>query len=62
MLQAWGLQLYEKRDPGTGVSCEFTKILKNILFTDNIQATASENQGIFSWSHARMPVLCCIPK
>ena len=36
-----GLQLYLKRDSGTGVSCEFCEISKNTFFTEHLWATAS---------------------
>ena len=32
-----GLQLYYKRDPGTGFSFEFRKIPKNTFFTEHIR-------------------------
>ena len=33
----------EKRDTGTGVSCEFCKISKNTFFTQDLRTTDSEN-------------------
>ena len=48
-LQAWGLQLYEKCDSGTGVFCEFCEISKNTFFTEHLWTTASE-----CWQHFRV--------
>ena len=39
-LQA-SLQLYLKRNFGTGVSCEFCETFKNTFFTEHLRATAS---------------------
>ena len=36
-----GLQLYYKRDSGTGVSYEFCKIFKNTFFTEHLRTIAS---------------------
>ena len=41
-LQALGLQLYEKRDCGTGVSCEFCEISKKTFFTERPCSTTSK--------------------
>ena len=41
-------QLYLKRDPGTGVSCEFFEILKNIFsYRTPLMATSSFSKSIF---------------
>ena len=44
-LQVLGLQLYLKRDSGTGVfACELCKISKNTFSTEQLETTASENK------------------
>ena len=41
-LQDWGLQLFEKRDSGSGVfACKFCEISKNTFFTEHLWTTAS---------------------
>ena len=35
------MQLYQKRDSGTGVSCEFCGMSKNAFLTEHLQATVS---------------------
>ena len=40
-VQARGLQIYYKRDSGTGVFCEFCGISKNTFFTEHLRMTAS---------------------
>ena len=40
-LQASGLQLYLKKDAGTGVFFEFCEISKNTFFTEHLLVAAS---------------------
>ena len=42
------LQLYLKRDSGTGFSCEFCEIFKNTFFTENLWMTASILQQLLA--------------
>ena len=42
MKKAWGLQLYWKRDPGTGIFLWILLISKNTFFTEHLWATASD--------------------
>ena len=44
--QAWGLQLYQKRDCDTDVSCEFCEIFKNTFLTEHLRATASNSSRV----------------
>ena len=40
-LEIHKILLYYKRDPGTGVSCEFREIFKNTFFKEHLWTTAS---------------------
>ena len=42
-VEGQGRQLYSKRDPGIGVSCEFCKISKNIFFDKTPLVAASSS-------------------
>ena len=46
-LKALGLQLYLKRDSGTGVSCEFCEISKNTFSTEHLWMTASAPSRVY---------------
>ena len=40
------LRLYQKRDSGTGVFCEFCEIFKSTFFTENLRETTSEHHKV----------------
>ena len=46
-VQAWGLQLYLKRDSDTVFSCEFCKTFKNKFFTEYLRV--SDPFNLYSW-------------
>ena len=46
--QPGGLQLYENRNSGTCVFCDFCKIFKNTFFVENLRSAASEKQQLNS--------------